>query len=219
MNAGATASHAATMRTLFPRGLIVVAAAAVALAGCSSPGAGPTTPAPATPDSHTNEPAVSADLGQKLSAAHAATARYATDLAAAEKDGYMIITGMMPGMGFHYLNPKIEGFDASKPAILVYLKNQTSAQLVALEWVFPQKPATPPLEGATYGSFAAACHYKDGTFKPTPAEKDCAATSPDSGSPFNFWHPDLVTMHVWLWYHNPAGLYHGTNPLVDPYTA
>ena len=77
-------------------------------------------------------------------------------------------------------------------------------------------PTTPPLEGATYGSFAAACHYKDGTFVPAAAEKDCAPTA-STGSAFNVWHPDLTTLHVWLWLHNPAGLYHGTNPLVQAY--
>jgi hypothetical protein len=39
----------------------------------------------------------------------------------------------------------------------------------------------------------------------------------NTGARFNFWHPDLVTLHVWLWYHNPAGLYNGTNPLVGPF--
>jgi hypothetical protein len=34
---------------------------------------------------------------------------------------------------------------------------------------------------------------------------------------FNFWHPDLVTLHVWLWYPNPDGLYSGTNPRVRPF--
>jgi hypothetical protein len=27
--------------------------------------------------------------------------------------------------------------------------------------------------------------------------------------------PDLVTLHVWLWYPTPAGLYNGTNPYVQ----
>jgi hypothetical protein len=65
--------------------------------------------------------------------------------------------------------------------------------------IFPTKPTTPPLPGATYGSFAAACHYKDGTFVPAPSQADCAKRSPQSGAAFNFWHPDLVTLHVWLW--------------------
>jgi hypothetical protein len=31
-------------------------------------------------------------------------------------------------------------------------------------------------------------------------------------------HTKLVTLYVWLWYSNPDGLYHCTNPLVRPYT-
>ena len=45
----------------------------------------------------------------------------------------------------------------------------------------------------------------------------CAKRSPETGARFNFWHPDLVTLHVWLWYPNPAGLYNGTNPNIRPF--
>jgi hypothetical protein len=34
----------------------------------------------------------------------------------------------------------------------------------------------------------------------------------------SFWHPYLSTLRVGLWYPIPDGLYHGTNPLVRPYT-
>jgi hypothetical protein len=129
----------------------------------------------------------------------------------------MQITPMMAGMGFHYMNPKITGaFDVRKPPILVYVKRGGSAQLVAGEWVFPQRPAKPPLPGARYGSFAAACHYADGTFTPHTDEATCAPTSA-GGAKFTFWHPDLVTLHVWLWYPNPAGVFNSTNPLVAPF--
>jgi hypothetical protein len=158
-------------------------------------------------------------LARQLVDAHAATARYAADPAVAVRDGYMIITPMMPGMGFHYLNPKIQGFDPAKPPILVYAETGPRQHLVALEWVFPETPATPPLEGATYGSFDAACHFKDGNFTVAAAEKDCPATHEKTGAAFTFWHPKLVTLHVWLWYHNPAGMYHPTNPLVEPFNA
>ena len=124
---------------------------------------------------------------------------------------------MMPDMGFHFLNPAVDGFDVEKPPILVYLQDGGAWQLGALEWVFPEKPATPPLEGATYGTFGAACHYDDGTFVFADAQASCAPASPDSGSAFVFWHPPLVTMHVWLWYPNPSGLFSGTNPLVTPF--
>ena len=39
---------------------------------------------------------------------------------------------------------------------------------------------------------------------------------PGDRRPVHFWHPDLVTLHVWLWYPNPDGLYSGTNPYIKP---
>lgn len=210
----------------------VLALATGALTGCgksddssdssSAPsGAAPATSMPMTHGDPSSEPAFkpSTTLMNQLAGARDATVKYVSDLRQAQADGYMIITQHLPGMGYHYLNPNVKDFDVNKPAILVYEKRANGFQLAALEWVWPTKPATPPLEGATYGSFAAACHYKDGTFIPKSAEADCAKTNPDGGSAFNFWHPDLVTMHVWLWHDNPAGLYHGTNPLIEGYTA
>jgi hypothetical protein len=171
----------------------------------------PLDPAPATVTSGGDA------LATQLARARLATARYATNLGAAKADGYRIITRMIPDMGWHFLNPAVQGFDVRKPPILVYERRGRSWQLGALEWVFPEKPATPPLPGATYGSFAAACHYRDGTFVFARVQELCARRSPQTGARFNFWHPDLVTLHVWLWYHNPDGLYGGTNPLVRPF--
>ena len=156
-------------------------------------------------------------LATQLARARLATARYATNLRAAKADGYQIITRMIPDMGWHFLNPTIQGFDVTKPHILVYERHGRSWQLGALEWVFTQTPASPPLPGATYGSFAAACHYTDGTFVAARVQELCPTRSPETGARFNFWHPDLVTLHVWLWYPNPAGLYNGTNPYIRPF--
>jgi hypothetical protein len=158
------------------------------------------------------------ELAAELVRARAATAEYATDLDAAIADGYQIITPNMPRMGYHFLNPTITEFDVANPPILVYVDVDGSRQLAAFEWVWPEEPAEPPLEGATYGSFAAACHYADGSFIAADSEAGCADVNPDNGSPFGFWHPDLVTMHVWLWYPNPDGLFTGENPLVEPIT-
>ena len=156
-------------------------------------------------------------LARKLARARVATAEYATDLDAAKADGYRIITQMIPDMGFHFLNPDISEFDVKKPPILVYAKRGDHWQLVAFEWVFPEKPDKKPLPGARYGSFGAACHYDDGTFYFEASEGECDASSPESGAPFFFWHPDLVTLHLWAWYHNPDGIYNGTNPLMRPF--
>ena len=34
---------------------------------------------------------------------------------------------------------------------------------------------------------------------------------------FTFWHPRRITLHMWIWYSNAAGLYSGTNPMVTPF--
>ena len=156
-------------------------------------------------------------LADQLASARLATGKYVTNLGQAKADGYQIITRMIPNMGWHFMNPKVQDFDVRRPPILVYERKGTTWQLAALEWVFPKKPAKPPFPSARYGSFPAACHYADGTFVPTPSEDRCPKTSPETGAAFGFWHPDLVTLHVWLWYPNPDGLVASTNPLVKPF--
>jgi hypothetical protein len=190
------------------------AAAAAATFGRSAGGS------PAMPAEHMNMtmPSAGSDLpARELVRARLATAKYANDLEAAKGDGYRILTLRIPGMGYHFLNPSVKGFDVRRPPILVYERHGARWQLGALEWIFPKKPAAAPLKGATYGSFPAACQYADGTFVPTASEAGCAPKSPQSGSPFTFWHPRLVTLHVWIWYPNPAGLYASMNPLVDAF--
>jgi len=196
-------------------------AGALAASGCAARSAASQPPAPAAAHQHpASAPATGGDGGRlatQLARARLATARYATNLQAAKADGYQIITRMIPDMGWHFLNPTIQGFDVTKPPILVYEHHRRAWQLAAFEWVFPTQPATPPLPGATYGSFPAACHYRDGTFVPAPSQADCPTRSPQTGAAFNFWHPDLVTLHLWLWYPNPDGLYNGTNPYIKPF--
>ena len=89
--------------------------------------------------------AVPAKVVAEIARARLATAQYAMDLEAAKTDGYGIITQMIPNMGYHFLNGKIQGFDVTKPPILVYVKKDDAWQLVAIEWVYPKRPASPPL--------------------------------------------------------------------------
>ena len=163
--------------------------------------------------------ATSPVLATALSKARLATGKYVTNLKAAKAAGYSIITKMIPDMGYHFLNGKITGFDPAKPPILVYEKRGTAYQLAAIEWVFTAKPKTAPLPGARYGAFPAACHYADGTFVAAASQDACATTAPGSGAKFTFWHQNLITLHVWLWYPNPNGIYASMNPLVHPFNA
>jgi hypothetical protein len=208
--AHAATTHATPPTPQPPDPIIASSALTTQLPRHAAPAQLPTT---TTTTTTTNGPT----LATQLAHARLATARYALNLPAAKHHGYQLITRMIPDMGWHYLNPAIHGFDPTKPHILVYERHRTSWQLGALEWVFTQTPTTPPLPGATYGSFAAACHYTDGTFVFARAQELCAPRSPQTRARFSFWHPDLVTLHVWVWYHNPAGLYSGTNPLIRPF--
>jgi len=194
---------------------LIVAAAGAAAAGAMIPDPSPRAPAPARPVAA--RLAVQPALVGQLALARAATAKYVADLGRAKADGYRIITRMLPSMGYHFMNPAVKGFDVRKPPILVYEHRGSSWQLGALEWVFTSKPARPPLPGATYGAFGAGCHYGDGTFVPAQTQAACPKTAPATHAAFEFWHPVLVTMHVWLWYPNPSGLFASTNPLVAAY--
>ncbi len=156
-------------------------------------------------------------LVTQLALARAATAKYVSNLPLAKANGYRIITRMIPNMGYHFMNPNVKGFDVRRPPILVYEHKGSTWQLAALEWVYTAKPAKAPLPGAKYGSFGAGCHYADGTFVPAETQDACPKTAPGTGAAFGFWHPLLITLHVWLWYPNPSGLYASTNPLVSAY--
>jgi len=196
----------------------VIATAAIVLAGVAwSAQASPS--ASARVHKHmASRTAVPPALAPFLANARVATAKYATNLARAKRDGYTVtVTQMIPDMGWHFMNPAYTKFDVTKPPILVYEKRGDQWLLGAFEWVFTAKPAKNPLPAATYGSFGAACHYKDGTFVFKAAEADCAQQSPQSGAPFAFWHPDFVTLHLWVWYPNSEGIFSGMNPLVKPF--
>jgi hypothetical protein len=187
--------------------VVIVVTAAWAAAASSS------TRSPDTPKRTPVVAKTPASLVSQLALARIATAKYVSNLAKAKADGFGIITQMIPNMGYHYMNPNVKGFNVQKPPILVYEHRGATWQLGAIEWVFTSKPAKPPLPGARYGSFGAGCHYKDGTYVPAAAQSACPATSPQTGAAFNFWHPLLITMYVWLWYPNPSGLFASTNPL------
>src|SRR5436190_22209753 len=143
---------------------VLTAAAVIALVAIVN--ADGRTDAPSAPKAAAAAADISPAFASTLARARLATAKYATSLRRARADGYKIITRSIPHMGWHFMNAKVTGFDVTKPPILVYERHGTTWQLGALEWVFPSMPATPPLPGAKYGSFAAACHYADGTFVP-----------------------------------------------------
>jgi hypothetical protein len=195
----------------------VVAAAVAGVAAHASVESHSPAPADATVAAAYGASAPSSKIATDIRIGRQATAKYAMNLALAKKNGYRILTRMIPNMGYHFVNPSVKGFDVRKPPILVYEHTAHGWQLGALEWVFTSMPSKPPLPGARYGVFGAACHYVDGTFVFQTDQSKCAPKSPQTGAKFSFWHPRLITLHFWIWYPNPTGIYTGTNPLVTPF--
>jgi len=213
------------MRRLIAGSLLAAALASVLIGVAASASGESVADKPARPTATAAQGLATAEAAAKRQAqvsrdvltARLATRKYVTDLQAAKAAGYGILTRMIPNMGYHFINPKVTGFNLRKPPILVYEHGPGGWQLGALEWVFTSKPKKPPLPGARYGVFGAACHYDDGTVVFADAQSKCAPRAPKTGAKFNFWHPRLVTLHFWIWYPNPTGIYTGTNPMVTPF--
>jgi hypothetical protein len=131
---------------------------------------------------------------KQLAAARAATAKYHLE-SRALADGYVPVSPCVavPGlgaMGIHYANFSLmDGrVDPARPELLLYLPDQNGRrQLVGVEYFVPAAAVTtaPTLFGKTF----------DG---PMPGH--------GPGEPV---HYDL---HVWLWSHNPAGMFAQFNP-------
>lgn len=148
-----------------------------------------------------------------------ATSKY-LDIEKAKSDGYIQSSGMEPKMGYHFLNPEIKEFNPTKPNVLLYVKSGNQWQLVGVEYGFPTaaRPSTPPFKGAVWSLHHANCHYKDGTEMHSDSEDKCPKTNPITGSEFGSWHPDLSSIHLWIWYHNPLGIFAELNPLLLPFS-
>ena len=129
-------------------------------------------------------------LTKDIAAARVATAKYATNLAAAQADGYQILTKEVPGMGFHFVNPNISGFDVTKPPILVYYTPATGGSLCP-EWVFTSIPKTPRRRTPR-----SASSRRPVTTWTARSSRSRAGGLPDDRAgyraAFFFWHPSCT---------------------------
>ena len=157
----------------------------------------------------------------------AATARY-LDIARAREDGFVQVSGMEPGHGYHFVNPTAQMFtattalaagtlDLARPSILLYVERGGVWQLVGVEYALASMPKTNPLPGAEWRPHEASCHYRDHLELPGATMSGCPARHPVSGAPFVFWHPSMVVAHVWAWHPNPAGPFAAENRYLVPY--
>lgn len=122
-----------------------------------------------------------------------ATAKY-HDVSVALADGYLPAEHCVadqPGtMGLHYVHPdRMSSVDPLRPAILLYLPGADGPRLAGVEYFQPDAGQPRP---------AVLGQPFDG---PMPGH--------EPGMP---QHYDL---HVWLWAHNPAGMFSAFNPAVS----
>jgi len=131
----------------------------------------------------------------ELANVRSATAQY-HNLNTVREDGYIDIQYFVSHMGWHFLKPEyLDGtFELNKPELLVYAPKQNGQyRLVAVEYATPWTPGSNPPEGFT-GDDDVWSHF----------EGDPSTTE-----------DDLWTLHAWVWYNNPDGMFNPYNPRVD----
>ena len=125
---------------------------------------------------------------REVAAARRATAKY-HDIEQAEADGYVNIGLYVPGEGYHWVNNSlIDGqFDPAHPEILLYapVPGEERLQLVGVEYIVPLSEPRPT------GFTGSADQWR------RDAEE------------FGLWE-----LTVWIWEHNPNGLFTYLNPRV-----
>lgn len=125
----------------------------------------------------------------ELARVRSATAKY-HNINKAIEDGYADINVYVEHMGWHYMKADLlDGeFDMTQPELLVYAPwPNGELQLVAVEYAVPHSLSPDPPEGFT-------------------GDDDVWDLEPDY---------DLWTLHAWVWYNNPDGMFNPTNPRVN----
>ncbi|NGP75125.1 hypothetical protein G3570_00660 [Balneolaceae bacterium YR4-1] len=141
-------------------------------------------------ESHRPEVAISHDM---LARIRSATAKY-HDVRKAEIKGYGEATPFIPFMGYHYINGGLMDLNVNitMPEALVYVHNPAdpnSRRLVAVEYLVPDNLVS--------------------------SEEELPDLFPGD---HDHWHhvedAGVWGLHAWVWYPNPEGVFHDTNPRV-----
>lgn len=143
--------------------------------------------------------AAGSENNRELAAARAATARY-HDEAAAIAAGYQhtdeCVAAPPGAMGYHYVSPTLfDPLDVTRPGAVLYAPGPHGRRLVAVEYFVvdrDQNPATDDDRPSLFGQ---------------PFDGPMPGHFP--GMPV---HYDL---HVWLWAHNPDGMFAQWNPSIS----
>ena len=131
------------------------------------------------------------DWEVEVNQAKEATEKY-VNISVAIDEGLIDVSGYVPNMGHHYLNPAYsdEVFDLEKPEVILYLPDENGVmQMVAIEYsIIPEDPENPgnPPEGFT-------------------GDLDQWHFNEELGQ----WQ-----LHVWTKLENPDGLFASFNPAI-----
>ncbi len=149
--------------------------------------------------SHSNgdvvQPDLDSDLRATLAQVRRATAQY-HDVKQAGEAGYVQVSPFVPGMGYHYVKESLMDAEVipTQPEALVYVDNpadDSKRRLVAVEYLIPEDLIEDQSD-------------LDGKFP---------------GVDGDTWHHEheihAWTLHAWVWYDNPEGVSHSTNPRVN----
>jgi len=137
---------------------------------------------------------LSAATQRELARVRAATARY-HNIGRAEANGYVNINIFESGEGFHWEKGSLvdEVIDLEQPEDLIFaaVPNESGLKLVAVEYLVPFEcdgPVPAPPDGFTGDADEWEAENEDG---------------------FCFWK-----LTVWVWMHNPNGIFASSNPNV-----
>lgn len=139
-----------------------------------------------------------ANVNKALAEVRSATSKY-QDVRKAEADGYEQASPFVPGMGYHYVNGALLDNEiiSTQPEALVYNDNPVHGdkrKLVAVEYIIPD-----PEKIMSHSDLADKLPGVDG---------DKWHFDPHVG-------PGSWTLHAWVWYPNPEGIFHPTNPRLN----
>ena len=130
-------------------------------------------------------------LDQQLGKVRQVTAKY-HDVEQALADGYVAPTHCYPGMGYHYIHPQRAAdfaLNPLQPELLLYERVGGRLRLVAVEYFVPYVgQARPEIMGV-------------------PFDGPMAGHEPGM--------PEHYDLHVWVWRHNPDGMFTAYNPRIS----
>ena len=144
---------------------------------------------------------LSSDTRKELAQARRATAKY-HDIDKAYEDGFVDIGFILPGVGCHLLSPlNVEDgvIDITKPEVLIY------------------KDCAMGLGGKAELRSVEHIELCFGTPATETEPARCGTPAPEGYTgDADVWEPfvdgSIWTLHIWLWRHNPAGIFVKINP-------